>query len=139
MYLAKMQSELCDHSLWPRGISLLPHLAHAHARKSEGCTEPRLPVVHDEAGRAAGRLAKCSSLAASPRELCLQNILSRGLLVMSPSLHQCLRLVQLYRRGAVSFHTSEPAESLAGVIVTSQQRFANRHSEIKSCCRAQGQ
>lgn len=36
------------------------------------------------------------SLAASPWELCLQNILSRGLLVVSHSLYQCLGLVQLY-------------------------------------------
>lgn len=135
-----MQTELHDRSLRPRGISLLPHSAHPHARKSEGCTESCLPAwCMMRLAEQLGGWQIAPSLAASPRELCLQNILSRGLLVMSPSLHHCLRLVQLYTRGAVSFHTSEPEESLPGVIVTSQQRFANRHSEIKSCCRAQGQ
>lgn len=65
-------------------------------------------------------------LAASPWELCLQNILSRGLLVVRPSLYHCLRLIQLYTRGAVSFHSSEPAESLPGVIVTSQKQTGIR-------------
>lgn len=41
--------------------------------------------------------------------------------------------------GAVSFHTGEPAKSLPGVTATSQQRFANRRSEIKCWCRAKGQ
>lgn len=135
-----MQTELWNRSLWLRGISLLPHSAHPHTRKSEGGTQSRLPVW------CMMRLAEqlegwqtAPSVAASPRKLCLQNIPPRGLLVMSPSLHQCLRLAQFYTRGAVSLHTGEPAESLPGVIVTSQQRFANRHSEIKSRCRAQGQ
>lgn len=132
-----MQTELCAHSPWPRGISLLPHSAHPHARKREGCTESRL--VHDEAGRAVGRLANSSQPGCLPMGAVSAEHPLRGLLVMSPSLQHCLRLVQLYTGGAVSFRTSEPAESVPGVIVTSQQRFANRHSEIKSCCRAQGQ
>lgn len=134
-----MQTEPSGHRLWPGGFSLLPHSAHPQARRSEGCTESRLPAwCMMKLAEQLGDWQTAPSLAASPWELCLQNILSRGLLVMSPSLYQCLRLVQLYRRGAVSFHTSEPAESLPGVIVTSQKRFANRHWEIKSCCHAQG-
>lgn len=135
-----MQNKLCDCSLWLRGVSLLPRSAHPRVSASEGCTESCLSVCW------MMRLAKqlrgwqtAPSLAASPWWLCLQNILSVGLLVTSPSLHQCLRLAKLYTRGAVSFHTGEPAKSLPGVIVTSQQRFANRHSEIKSWCRAKGQ
>lgn len=129
-------------AMWSQPVALryLPPAPLNHARESEGCTESRLPAwCMMRLAEQLGGWQTAPSLAASPQELCLQNILSRGLLVMSPSLYQCFSLVQLYSRGAVSFHTSEPAESLPGVIVTSQQRFANRHLEIKSCCRAQGQ
>lgn len=96
-------------------------------------------VLHAEAGKTAQGWQTAPGLAASPLWPCLRSILSAGLLVTSPSRHQCLGLAQLYARRAVSFHTGEPAKSLPGVIVTSQQRFANRHSEIKSWCRVKGQ